>query len=64
LKWLVWLKNNNPLYADMEIDMDEIHSLPANGDVIDRVKQVVEREEEKEEAEQQKMVRDLVVRYK
>jgi hypothetical protein len=49
LEWLVWLKANNPLYAEIEIDMNQIRSLPANGDVIDPVKQVVEREEEKEE---------------
>ena len=48
LHWLQWLKQNNPLYANIEIDMDQIATLPEDGDIIDRVKQVLEREEEKE----------------
>ena len=50
LEWLRWLKQNNPLYAHIQIDMDAIASLPQDGDIIDRVKQVLEREEEKEAA--------------
>jgi hypothetical protein len=45
-EWLVWLKANNPLYSNIEINTEEIDALPEDGDVLGRVATYIEDEEE------------------
>jgi hypothetical protein len=39
---LVFLKQNNPVYSDITIDTEVIHSLPKNGSVLEHIHRVVE----------------------
>jgi len=48
LAWLKFLKANNPLYADIDIDWNALGKLPDDGDVSDQLRVVIENEDTEE----------------
>jgi Helitron helicase-like domain at N-terminus/PIF1-like helicase len=48
LDYLLFLKANNPLYHDINIDNGALHHLPLDGSVINQLQVVVEEEEEEQ----------------
>jgi ATP-dependent DNA helicase PIF1 len=44
LRWLHFLKQNSPSYADIQIDLNIVQELPTNGNIADRIPVVEERD--------------------